>query len=123
MRIAELENRTGIGRHSLRYYEREGLLAGVRRGQNNYRDYPESAVRDTTLLRQLQSLGFSLHEIREVLDAMRAGSINCAHGARLMAEKRAKVEAQIADLRKVSKILTREQRRLEESAARLGKNV
>jgi DNA-binding transcriptional MerR regulator len=117
MRIAELESRTGVGRHSLRFYERERLLVGVRRGPNNYRDYPESAVKDATLLRQLQSLGFSLHEIREVLDAMRAGSIDCAQGARLMAEKRAKVEAQIADLRKVSKILTREQRRLEESAA------
>ena len=120
MRIAELENRTGVGRHSLRFYEREGLLVGVRRGQNNYRDYPETAVRDATLLRQLQSLGFSLQEIREVLDAMRAGSIDCAQGARLMAEKRAKVEAQIAGLRKVSKILTREQRRLEENAVRQG---
>lgn len=119
MRIAELENRTGVGRHSLRFYEREGLLAGVRRGPNNYRDYPESAVKDAALLRQLQSLGFSLHEIREVLDAMRAGSIDCAQGARLMAEKRAKVEAQIADLKKVSKILAREQQRLEESFARL----
>jgi len=118
MRIAELEKRTGVGRHALRFYEREGLLVGVRRGQNNYRDYPESAARDATLLRQLQSLGFSLHEIREVLDAMRAGSIDCAEGARLMAEKRARVEAQIADLRKVSKILTREQRRLEQSFAR-----
>lgn len=118
MRIAELENRTGVGRHSLRFYEREGLLVGVRRGPNNYRDYPESAVRDATLLRQLQSLGFSLQEIREVLNAMRAGSIDCEQGARLMAEKRARVEAQIADLRKVSKILTREQRRLEESFAR-----
>lgn len=118
MRIAELENRTGVGRHSLRFYEREGLLVGVRRGPNNYRDYPESAVRDATLLRQLQSLGFSLQEIREVLNAMRAGSIDCEQGARLMAEKRARVEAQIADLRKVSRILTREQRRLEESFAR-----
>lgn len=117
MRIAELEKRTGVGRHSLRFYEREGLLVGVRRRANNYRDYPDSAVRDATLLRQLQALGFSLHEIREVLDAMRAGSIDCAQGARLMAEKRAKVDAQIADLKKISRILTREQKRLEESFA------
>jgi DNA-binding transcriptional MerR regulator len=117
MRIAELEKRTGVGRHSLRFYEREGLLVGVRRGANNYRDYPDSTVKDATLLRQLQSLGFSLHEIREVLDAMRAGSIDCAQGARLMAEKRAKVDAQIADLKKISRILTQEQKRLEESFA------
>lgn len=118
MRIAELETRTGLGRHALRFYEREGLLVGVRRGANNYRDYPETAVKDATLLQQLQSLGFSLQEIREVLKALRAKSINCAQGARLMAEKRAAVDAQIANLRKVSKVLAREQQRLEDRAAR-----
>jgi len=118
MRIAELETRTGLGRHALRFYEREGLLVGVCRGPNNYRDYPESAVKDATLLQQLQSLGFSLQEIREVLNAMRAKSIDCAQGARLMAEKRTVVEAQIANLRKVSEILMREQQRLEDRAAR-----
>lgn len=118
MRIAELETRTGLGRHALRFYEREGLLVGVCRGPNNYRDYPESAVKDATLLQQLQSLGFSLQEIREVLNAMRAKSIDCAQGARLMAEKRTVVEAQIANLHKVSEILMREQQRLEDRAAR-----
>ena len=120
MRIAELESRTGLGRHALRYYEREGLLAGVRRSANNYRDYPESAVKDATLLQQLQSLGFSLHEVRQVLNAMRAKSIDCAQGSRLMAEKRAAVDAQIANLRQVRKVLLREQQRLEERAARNG---
>ncbi len=50
---------------------------------------------------------------------MRAKSIDCAEGARLMGQKRAAVEVQIANLRKVSKILMREQQRLEERAARL----
>lgn len=118
MRIAELESRTGLGRHALRFYEREGLLTGVRRGANNYRDYPESAVRDATLLQQLQSLGFSLKEIGEVLAAMRAKSIDCAQGALLMAQKRAAVDAQIAQLRQVSKVLAREQQRLQERAAK-----
>ena len=45
MRISELEARTGLGRHALRFYEREGVLVGVKRGENNYRDYPEAAVR------------------------------------------------------------------------------
>ena len=88
------------------------------RGPNNYRDYPESAVKDATLLQQLQSLGFSLQEICEVLNAMRAKSIDCAQGARLMAEKRAAVDTQIANLRKVSKVLLQEQQRLEDRAAR-----
>lgn len=118
MRISELEARTGLGRHALRFYEREGLLAGVKRGSNNYREYPEAAVKEMVLLRQLQSLGFSLQEIRQVLGAMRAKSIDCAKGAQLMADKRAAIQAQIANLRKVSNILLREQQRLQERAVR-----
>ncbi|MBZ2190540.1 MerR family transcriptional regulator [Alcanivorax sp. JB21] len=118
MRIAELERRTGVGRHALRYYEKQGLLVDVYRGDNNYREYPEAAVAQVNLLRQLQTLGFSLKEIRQVLLAMRAGHMDCAEGAQRMAEQRKKVDAQIASLRQASKLLAREQRRLEESAAR-----
>ena len=68
MQISELEERTGLSRHALRYYERRGLLGDVHRSQNNYRDYPESLVREIKLLRSMQSLGFSLTEIRQVLE-------------------------------------------------------
>ena len=118
MRISELEARTGLGRHALRFYEREGVLFGVKRGMNNYRDYPEAAVRDMALLQQLQSLGFSLQEIRQMLGAMRSKGIDCAKGAQLMADKRAAIQAQIANLRKVSNLLLREQQRLQERATR-----
>ena len=118
MRISELEARTGLGRHALRFYEREGVLFGVKLGMNNYRDYPEAAVRDMALLQQLQSLGFSLQEIRQMLGAMRSKSIDCAKGAQLMADKRAAIQAQIANLRKVSNLLLREQQRLQERATR-----
>ena len=54
MRIAELEQRTGVSRHTLRYYEKQGLLIEVGRRDNNYRDYPEQAVQ---LLGRMQLFG------------------------------------------------------------------
>jgi len=117
MRIAELAQRTGVSRHTLRYYEKEGLLSDVVRAGNNYRDYPEQMVQRVIMMRQLKALGFSLKEIREVMDALRAGSIDCAQGAALMAQKRAAVEQRIRDLRDVSRLLQQEQVRLERSAA------
>jgi DNA-binding transcriptional MerR regulator len=90
MRIAELEQRTGVSRHTLRYYEKEGLLLEVGRRGNNYRDYSEKAVQRVGMVRQLKALGFSLKEIREVLDALRSDSIDCDQGAALMAEYRAR---------------------------------
>ena len=53
MRIAELEQRTGVSRHTLRYYEKEGLLLEVGRRGNNYRDYSEKAVQRGGMVRQL----------------------------------------------------------------------
>lgn len=117
MQIAELEQRTGVNRHTLRYYEKAGLLQEVERRGNNYRDYPEKAVERVDMVRQLKALGFSLREIREVLDALRSDSIDCEQGAVLMEEKKAAVDDKIRELKQVSALLGREQQRLEESAA------
>ena len=115
----ELEQRTGVNRHTLRYYEKAGLLQEVERRGNNYRDYPEKAVERVVMVRQLKALGFSLREIREVLDALRSDSIDCEQGAVLMAEKKAAVDEKIREWKRVSALLGREQKRLEESAAAL----
>ena len=119
MQIAELEQRTGVNRHTLRYYEKAGLLQEVGRRGNIYRDYPEKAVERVAMVRQLKALGFSLREIREVLDALRSDSIDCEQGAVLMAEKKAAVDEKIREWKRVSALLGREQKRLEESAAAL----
>ncbi len=116
MRIAELEQRTGVSRHTLRYYEKEGLLLEVGRRGNNYRHYSEKAVQRVGMVRQLKALGFSLKEIREVLDALRSDSIDCDQGAALMAEKKAAVDRKITELKAVSRMLGEEQKRLLASA-------
>ena len=123
MQISELEECTGVSRHALRYYERRGLLGEVPRTHGNYREYPESLVQQIKLLRSMQSLGFSLTEIRQVLDGLRAHDIDCADGARLLAAKRMRVREQIAGLTEVSRILLQEQKRLEDTARRHGKYV
>lgn len=120
MRIAELEKRTGVNRHTLRYYEKEGLLLEVHRGGNNYRDYPEKAVDRVAMVCQLKDLGFSIREIRDLLNALRSDRIDCAEGAYLMAEKKAAVEKKIRELRQIRKLLDSEQKRLEASAVAHG---
>jgi len=116
LRIAELEQRTGVSRYTLRYYEKQGLLTEVSRAGNNYRDYSEHAVKRIIMVRQLKSLGFSLAEIRALMNAVRSDTINCRDGALLMAEKRETVELRIRELQDVRELLLQEQKRLEESA-------
>lgn len=121
MDIAELEAQTGLGRDAIRYYERRGLLGNVPRSANNYRDYPSSLVKEIKLLRSMQSLGFSLNEIGEVLEGLRSNGIDCLDGARLLAAQRERVEEQIRTLRKVSRTLRDEQGRLENRARKHGR--
>ncbi|MET0335852.1 MAG: MerR family transcriptional regulator [Rhizobacter sp.] len=121
MNIKELEAQTGLARDAIRYYERRALLGVVPRGPNNYRDYPPELVKQLKLLRAMQTLGFSLDEIREVLDGLRSQGIDCVKGARLLATKRDVIEAQISDLRRVSRLLRDEQTRLENRARKHGR--
>jgi DNA-binding transcriptional MerR regulator len=118
MKIAELEAQTGLGRDAIRYYERRGLLGKVPRGANNYRDYPANLVKEIKLLRGMQALGFSLAEVQQVLDGLRSGGVRCREGAELIARKRESIERQIRGMREVSRLLAREQARLEERARR-----
>ena len=121
MKIGELEAQTGLGRDAIRFYERKGLLGRVPRSANNYRDYPRSLVKEIRILRSMQSLGFPLAEIGQVLVGLRSNGVDCLDGARLLAARRALVEEQVRNLRKVSRLLRQEQRRLEDRASKHGR--
>ena len=65
MNIKEIEQRSGLTRANIRYYEQEGLLAPARQ-ENRYRDYSEEDLETLLRIALLRSLGFSLDEIRKL---------------------------------------------------------
>ena len=122
MKVAELERRSGLGRHTLRYYEELGLIA-VQRGANNYRAYSEQTAQDLEFIQMAQKMGFSLAEIGEILQAKRQSTIDCAQGAVLVAEKMAEIALKISHLKVLHGFLDGERLRLEASALALGQTV
>ncbi len=118
MRIGELEKSSGASRHTLRYYERLGLIGAQRRG-NNYREYDEQTLRDLSFIQQVQGMGFSLNEISEMLQAQRNQQLDCGQGAQLVGKKLLEVEAKIASLTELRSFLRKEKARLETSFAEL----
>ncbi|MFE8072325.1 MerR family transcriptional regulator [Marinobacteraceae bacterium S3BR75-40.1] len=123
MRIGELEKRTGLSRHTIRYYEKEGVLPAPVRQANNYRVYPDSAVADLNMIRELQGMDFRLSEIRTLMAAIRSGTMDCALGAAFLREKRQAVERRLNTLRALCRQLEKEEKRLQASAHALGKTV
>jgi MerR family copper efflux transcriptional regulator len=69
MKIQELADKMGLTIHTIRFYEKEGLLDGrhVRREGNNYRNYSEEAIERLKLIRKFKSIGCSLDELKEAL--------------------------------------------------------
>jgi MerR family copper efflux transcriptional regulator len=63
MRIGELSRRTGIAASRIRFYERHQVVPKAARGENGYREYPDTAVKTLKLIDDAQRLGFSLNEI------------------------------------------------------------
>jgi DNA-binding transcriptional MerR regulator len=64
MRIGEVARRTELSASRIRFYEARGLLPEAERSDNGYREYPDSVVATLCLIRDSQTLGFSLSEIK-----------------------------------------------------------
>ena len=77
MTISELAQRTHLKTHTIRFYEKEGLLPQrcVHRRQNNYRDYCEDAVERLLQIREGQLAGFTVAELKELISTEDAGTV------------------------------------------------
>jgi len=117
MKIGELEARSGASRHTLRYYEQIGLISPLRR-TNNYRDYSAQTLQDLDFIQRAQSMGFSLGEIGEILNAQRNQLIDCAEGAKLIERKMAEIKEKVTNLQGIYQYLDQERASLEASAAK-----
>lgn len=116
MRITEVEKQSGLSRHTLRFYEAEGMIETPRRLANNYRDYSPRVLEELAFIRSAQHMGFALAEIRAMLQLRRASRLDCAQGAQLVTEKLREVEDRMRSLRQLQRYLKAEQLRLACSA-------
>lgn len=68
--IEQVATRTGLTKRTLRYYEEVGLLLPTERTEGNYRRYSEEDIERLERIKNLRELlGFSLNDIRELLEA------------------------------------------------------
>ena len=68
--IEQVAERTGLTKRTLRYYEEVGLLPPTDRTEGNYRRYREADIQRLERIKRLRDLlGFSLADIRNILDA------------------------------------------------------
>jgi MerR family mercuric resistance operon transcriptional regulator len=105
MQISEAARRAGISPPTIRYYEEIGLLPKPSRSGAGYRRYTDAAVEELRFIRKAQAIGFSLEEIRQILQLSRAGQQPCGHVLALAHQHLAAVDERIRRLQKFRKQL------------------
>jgi DNA-binding transcriptional MerR regulator len=105
--IGKIASLAQVSADTLRYYERERLIAPAAKSASGYRLYERDAVRRIRFIKQAQQCGFNLAEIRSLL-TLRSSNAACCRDVRHVAlEKKLQLEAKIKAMKVMSDALTR----------------
>jgi MerR family Zn(II)-responsive transcriptional regulator of zntA len=110
MLINELAKRTGVTAHTIRFYEKSGLIKGKRDATvktNNYFHYDEECVEKLLLIRDAKSIGFTLSEISELMDAWYNNKITVAQKLKVLDKKLEEIDQRIAQLKNMKKLVSK----------------
>ncbi len=70
VQIGEVATRTGLSHRTIRYYEEMGLLTPSARSEGGFRLYGEADIKRLLLIKPMKPLGFSVEQMRQLLDAL-----------------------------------------------------
>ena len=103
--VGEIAHISGIPAHTLRYYDREGLLPGIERSEGGIRRFKEEDFQTLFIIECLKSSGLSIKEIRRYMELAEAGDGTIAERKAIFEERREKLAAQIAALRQTMDLI------------------
>lgn len=101
MLINELSKRTGITAHTIRFYEKSGLIKGKRNENvksNNYFHYDEETIEKLELIRDAKSVGFTISEISQLMDAWYNNKLSISEKLAVLEEKLLSINERISQL-------------------------
>ena len=107
LKIGEVARRAGVSVEAIRYYERLGLIARAPRTPSGYRKFDPEVLRRLQFVQRAQALGFSLEEIRDLLELRVASDATAADVRTRAEEKLSEIEAKIAALQAMRGALRR----------------
>ena len=98
MQIGDLSRQASVNIETIRYYERIGLLPEPHRTAANYRSYGDTHRARLRFVRHSRELGFTIEEIRSLLDLSDDPARDCGEADRIATAHLEQVEAKIAQL-------------------------
>ena len=98
--IQDVSKKTGLSAHTLRYYEKEGLIPGVGRSQGGFRQYTDEDLERLGLICCLKNTGMSIQEIARFVQLTHEGDHTLQERVELLREHREKVLERMAEMQK-----------------------
>jgi MerR family copper efflux transcriptional regulator len=99
LKIGEVSRRSGVGVEALRFYEKGGLLDSPSRTFSGYRVYGEEVLERLAFIKRAQALGFSLDEIRRIIDDARKGESPCDEVREIVRRRLAELDERMREMR------------------------
>jgi MerR family transcriptional regulator, copper efflux regulator len=106
MLINELSKRTGISTFTIRFYEKSGLLEGKQDESvtsNNYFHYDEVSVEKLEFIRDAKSVGFTIKEIGQIIDAWYNNRYSKEQKIDILDEKLISLENKLKEMKDMKK--------------------
>jgi DNA-binding transcriptional MerR regulator len=107
LKIGDVAKVSGTGIEALRFYEKSGLLEIPARTESGYRLYGQDVLERLAFIRQAQSLGFSLDEIRRIVIDARNGQSPCDEVREIVRHRLAELDERIREMRRHRKELSK----------------
>ncbi len=96
--IQEVSQKTGLSPHTLRYYEKEGLLTAVERSSGGFRQYSDADLESLGLICCLKNTGMSLQEITRFMALTNEGAGTLRERVRMLQAHRESVLTRMQEM-------------------------
>ncbi|AHI29781.1 MerR family transcriptional regulator [Marinobacter similis] len=106
MKVKDIANAADVNPDTVRFYTREGLLNPSRNPDNNYQQFDADDLRRLRFARKARQLGFSLPEIRAILDQAEDHHSPCPMVREVFEQRLAEVEREISELQALRQRMT-----------------
>lgn len=103
--IGNLAKRTGVKVVTIRYYEKIGMLPEPPRSEGGQREYDNNHLRRLSFIKRSRELGFSLAEVRALLQLEHTAEASCDEVKALTLEHIDDIRSKIADLKRMERVL------------------
>lgn len=104
--IGKLSAETGVKVPTIRYYEKQELIADPSRSEGNHRLYSNNHVMRLKFIKRGRELGFTLNEVKQLLGLNDGIQPNCEQVNLMTKEHLLEVDSKIRDLQKIAEHLS-----------------